>query len=221
MNNAPISRGFKPGHASVPWNRGLRTPTELITPAEVAKILAQCSKLSGSGLRNRALLLVMWRAGLRVAEALALEVRDVDTAQCTLHVRHGKGNKRRYVSIDRSSMDAIARFIAARATFKSLSLISHVFTTHQGKPLRTSYVRQLIARLATQAGIERRVHPHALRHAFAVELLYEATPLNMIQAQLGHSNLATTSRYLAHVSPRDLNAVMQRRVMPAPVAGVL
>ncbi len=74
----------------------------------------------------------------------------------------------------------------------------------------------MLPRLAKRAGIEKRVHPHALRHSHAAELARERLPVNLIQAQLGHSSLATTSRYLAHIAPEELVEAMQRRLWSAP-----
>jgi site-specific recombinase XerD len=78
---------------------------------------------------------------------------------------------------------------------------STVFCTLQGTQLKTSYVRALLPRLARKAGIERRVHAHALRHSFAAELAAERTPMNVVQNVLGHANLATTDAYLRHINP--------------------
>ena len=75
----------------------------------------------------------------------------------------------------------------------------------------TSYVRHLMKRLATKAGIEKRVHAHGLRHTLAAELAAERKPMNVIQAQLGHGSLATTSRYLDHIRPQQLIDEMQQR----------
>ena len=206
-----------------PWNRGRTSPTELISPAEIAKLINQCGRASGMGLRNRAIIVTLWRAGLRVAELTALELKDIGTN--SIHVRHGKGNKRRYVAVDPSTIQVIQKYITTRNQIArylpNLRASPYVFCTRQGRKLSTGYIRNMLKLLATKAGIERRIHPHALRHAFAVELLYESVPLNMIQAQLGHSNLAVTSNYLAHVSPKDLNAAMQRRVLPGAVGAVL
>jgi integrase len=69
----------------------------------------------------------------------------------------------------------------------------------------------LFKRLARKAGIDKRVHPHGLRHTMAAQLAAEGVPMNVIQAQLGHSSLATTSRYLAHIAPTTLIQTMQRR----------
>jgi site-specific recombinase XerD len=86
-----------------------------------------------------------------------------------------------------------------------------VFCTLDGKPLKTSYVGALLPRLARKAGIEKRVHAYGLRHTHAAALAREGIPMNVIQAQLGHSNLGTTSRYLAHIAPAEVIQVMQGR----------
>ena len=86
-----------------------------------------------------------------------------------------------------------------------------LFCTLDGRPVQASYVRTLLHRLARKAGIEKRVHPHGLRHTHAAELAAEGVPLNIIQAQLGHSNAATTSRYLDHIAPRQVVETMRKR----------
>ena len=86
-----------------------------------------------------------------------------------------------------------------------------LFCTLDGKPVQASYVRTLFQRLAGKAGIERRVHPHGLRHTLAAELVSENVPLNTIQTVLGHSNAATTSRYLDHIAPTQVIQTMRER----------
>jgi len=77
--------------------------------------------------------------------------------------------------------------------------------------LKPSYVRTALPRLAAKAGIEKRVHAHALRHTLAFELMMEGVPVPIIQRQLGHASLATTQRYLDHIAPKDVIEVMQGR----------
>lgn len=72
-------------------------------------------------------------------------------------------------------------------------------------------MRTLLPRLAGKAGIDKRVHPHGLRHTMAFELMMEGVPVPVIQRQLGHASLATTDRYLAHLAPKDVVEAMQRR----------
>ncbi len=83
--------------------------------------------------------------------------------------------------------------------------------TLKGRPVQTAYVRGLLPRLAARAGIEKRVHPHGLRHTHAAELMREGVPVNVISRQLGHSSIATTARYLDHIQPQEVIEAMQRR----------
>jgi site-specific recombinase XerD len=86
-----------------------------------------------------------------------------------------------------------------------------LFCTLQGRPLHASYVRTALHRLGEKAGVEKRVHPHGLRHTLAFELMWEGVPAPVIQRQLGHTSLATTQRYLDHLAPKDLVVTMQSR----------
>ncbi len=83
--------------------------------------------------------------------------------------------------------------------------------TLDGGPVHPTYVRVLLRRLAAKAHISKRVHPHALRHSHAAELAIEGVPVNLIQKQLGHANLAVTSRYLDHIAPRDVIDRLRQR----------
>ena len=83
--------------------------------------------------------------------------------------------------------------------------------TKPGTPLSPVYVRTMLPRLARKAGIDKRVHAHGLRHTHAAELASEGVPMNAIQAQLGHSSLATTDRYIRHIAPQELIKAMQGR----------
>lgn len=216
----------KPSKTSVPdpalpkSNRGRLFPTEVLTPAEISRLIEACSRQAPTGLRNRALIVVLWRAGLRVSEALALMPKDVDRAVSTLHVLRGKGGKQRMVALDALSFSVVDRWLEARSALKRSSS-APVFCTLQGAPLQTAYVRALLPRLAREVGIEKRVHAHALRHTFACELMQEKIPLNLIQKQLGHANIAVTSRYLQHVPPPELAEAMQRRAWPSEAAQAL
>ena len=86
-----------------------------------------------------------------------------------------------------------------------------LFSTLQGKPLHGSYVRTMLLRLAQKAGIDKRVHPHGLRHTMAFELMMEGIPVPIIQKQLGHASLAATQRYLEHLTSKDVVEAMQAR----------
>ena len=83
--------------------------------------------------------------------------------------------------------------------------------TLKGKAVNSAYVRNLMKRLAAKVGIEKRVHPHGLRHTHAYELANEGTPLHVFQQQLGHSSLATTDRYIRHLNPQQVVEAMKGR----------
>jgi site-specific recombinase XerD len=155
----------------------------------------------------------MYRGGLRIGEAHALKPADVDSRAGTTRVLHGKGVRARVVGLDPGGMAMVDRWIDKRAKLGIRTRA--LFCTLDGSPLDPSYVRKLLGRLAGKAGIEKRVNPHALRHTHAAELAAKGVPVNVIQGQLGHANLAVTDRYLRHVLPVDRLAAMQRRTWEA------
>lgn len=202
------------------WRGGKREPTEILSHDEIARILRQCSKTSGYGMRNRALITTMWRGGLRVAEALALELHDIDMAQCVLHIRHGKGNRRRYVPMDEAAFAVIQQWLAMRSRFPGITG-SFVFCTRTGGQIATIYCRQMFPRLALKAGIDKRLHCHALRHTCAYDMHHEGVPILFIQKILGHGSLRTTEIYVNHMVTPDLIARVKARALPLAAASVL
>lgn len=186
--------------ARPPANKGRKYPAEVLTEAEVAALLDVCSQKAATGIRNRALITVMYRAGLRVSEALSLRPGDIDADAGTITVLHGKGDGRRVIGLDPGALAALARWTDRRLA-AGLDVRHTVFCTLRGASLKSAYVRALLPRLAARAGVQKRVHPHGLRHTHASELAREGTPLNLVQAQLGHASRATTDRYLKHIAP--------------------
>jgi site-specific recombinase XerD len=193
-----------------PKNKGQKLPAEPLSAEEVSLLLKQCSRRAPTGIRNRALLAVLYRGGLRIGEALALKPKDLDPVQGTIRVLHGKGDKARLVGLDEGAWALISRWLDRR---ERLGITGHrqLFCTLQGDPLQSAYVRVLLPRLARKAGIEKRVHPHGLRHTHAFELANEGHPLHVIQAQLGHASLAVTDRYIKHLAPQEVVAAMRSR----------
>jgi site-specific recombinase XerC len=158
--------GSAPGQA--PANKGRKFPAEPLTPAEADALIGACSPVSRTGIRNRALLTVMYRGGLRVAEVLALKVSDIDPARGTIRVLHGKGNRARTIGLDPGAMAVVQRWADTRraAGIRGGTL----FCTLAGGRVSDKYVRALLGRLAARAGVDKRVHPHGFRHTHAVEL---------------------------------------------------
>jgi site-specific recombinase XerD len=206
---SPATRaGYHVGRT--PANAGRRLPPEILTADEMRALIGACSSRAPTGVRNRALLVVLYRGGLRINEALALRPKDVDPAAGTVTVLHGKGDKRRTTALDPGAFAMLERWLTVRAG-RGITGRQPIFCTLDGRELDASYVRHLLPRLAARAGIEKRVHAHGLRHTHAAELAAERTPLNVIQAQLGHENLATTDRYLRHIAPQELVDRMRAR----------
>jgi site-specific recombinase XerD len=182
-------------------------PVEILTPDEARSVIYACSSQSATGIRNAALFTVLYRAGLRINEALSLHLKDVDLKAGTITVLHGKGDKRRAVGIDPAACLIVARWLERREAPRG----STVFCTLAGGKLDDSYVRRALRRAADRAGIDKRVHPHGLRHAHAAELMAEGVPANEIQGQLGHTSLQTTDIYLRHIAPQQrIDRIRQR-----------
>jgi integrase/recombinase XerD len=190
--------------------KGVTYPAEWLTPAEVKALLAACDGTTMAGMRNRALITVMWRAGLRCSEATGLRPSNVDFGAGTVRVLHGKGDKSRTVGIDGQALDVVRAWLGMRQASGIES--EWLFCTRDGGRLQSRYVRAEIGRLAERAGIGHRAHPHALRHAMAVELVQEGWPVPLISRQLGHSNVATTDVYLANLQPAEVIARARSRV---------
>jgi site-specific recombinase XerD len=197
-----------------PANYGHTYPAEVLSQAEIHALLAKCSRRAPCGIRNAALIVVLWRSGLRVGEALALRVADVDMALGTIAVLHGKGDRRRIVGIDPQALAVLELWLRARRAL-GIGFAAPLFCTisgeTRGRQLKDSYVREALKELAKKAGIQKRVHPHGLRHTHASELAREGVPVHIIRRQLGHFSLETTARYIDHLEPTEVIAAMQHR----------
>lgn len=204
--------GYRAGEH--PPNYGLKLPAEVLTAGEVGRLMRACARHGAAGVRNRAIIAVLWRCGLRSAEALALELRDVDADAGTLTIRHGKGNRRRVVGLDPPAFAVLEQWLEVRRKLgvaRGAPLFCTITRGNLGRPVGAAYWREAIKKLGVRAGIEKRVHSHGLRHTHAVELMREGVPLLIISRQLGHSSLAITQQYLDHLEPGEVVATMQAR----------
>lgn len=175
-------------------------PIEPLSIEECGSLLAACG--DGSiGHRDRAMVALLWKSQLRAAELLALERRDWDRKRGTLNVRRGKGRKQRLVVMHESAAVLLDRWL------QELDSRGHpgplVFVSLRGRAMNRSNVRRMLLRLARRAGIEKRVHPHGMRHSGTRHLAEAGVSVPMIAAQLGHSNVATTSIYLEMMAPEE------------------
>lgn len=202
----------KPGESSP--LRGRRYQKESYSREEVHALLARTSSAAPSALRNFALVMVLWRAGLRINETLELRPHDFDRRQPEIHVRFGKAGrdgrpKERRVRPGPGAAEAVEKWLAARATFE-LPPDAPLFCTLTGRKLHSTYVRATLQRLARGAGWTKRCHPHGFRHTFAVTLARAGVSPAVIQRQLGHTSLATTTLYLATLTSEDVADAMDK-----------
>jgi site-specific recombinase XerD len=156
----------------------------------------------GRDLRDTALLELLYGSGLRVAEAAALDVDDLDLAGRRVRV-WGKGGKQRLVPLSEPAVDALQRWLAdgRRELATEASPAAAVFLNRRGRRLTPRDARRVLDRRAAAP-----THPHALRHTFATHLLDGGADLRVVQELLGHADLATTQRY-THVSKERLRSV--------------
>ena len=160
--------------------------------------------------RNRALLVVMWRAGLRMSEALDLRMEDLRPRDGGVWVRRGKGGKPRLAGMDPESFEALQPWLELRAGL-DLGPEGPVLCTFTGHEVQSSYVRHMCRRLRSKLGLSKRVHAHALRHTHAHELFREGVAEKLIQVQLGHASLESTDKYLRRIGANEAVAAVRLR----------
>ena len=193
---------FSLGRAQVPDvplapRRGRRLP-DAPKAGEVDDLLDTFDPDGGPlGLRNRALLELVYSAGLRSSEVVGLDLADVDFEQEHVHVRHGKGGKDRVIPLGDEASHWTRRYLRDARPELARGALDALFLSLRGRRLDTSTVRRLMP------------HPHRLRHAFATHLLEGGADLRVIQELLGHSSLSTTQIY-SHVSAKRLRRVYDR-----------
>ena len=176
-----------------------RRPRRLPNAPKAAEVDAELAGLEGDGplaLRNRALVELVYSAGLRSAEAVALDLGDVDFEQELVHVR-GKGGKERVVPLGEEAAYWTARYLRDARPQLARGAVDALFLSVRGRRLDTSVLRRTLP------------HPHRLRHAFATHLIEGGADLRTIQELLGHSSLSTTQIY-SHVDARRLRRVYDR-----------
>jgi integrase len=177
-----------------PRNKGLRYPPDPPTVEEIVAVMRQAGD-GVHGARMRALVVLLWRAGLRINEALALTEHDLEPGTGSVLVRHGKGGRRREVGMDPWGWEHLRPWLELRMALPVGPLLCVVEGRTRGRPWASDAARAQLRRVASKARLRRRFAPHQLRHAHAIELAHEGVPLNVIQRQLGHTNLGVTSTY--------------------------
>jgi len=180
--------------------RGPRLSRKLpgsLSPEEVDRLLTAPDETTPQGLRDRAMLELMYSSGLRVSELCGMLIQDVDLDNRTLRV-HGKGSKERVVPLGSHAAAALERYLeVARPKLLKPRTGSELFLSQWGRGLSRKTFWVMIKKTAALAGIEQPVKPHLLRHSFATHLLEGGADLRAIQEMLGHADIATTQIYTA------------------------
>jgi integrase/recombinase XerD len=183
-----------------PPKRARRLPRTL-SPGEAERLVEAASGTKPRDLRDRALVELLYGAGLRVSEAMGLERGGVDLDERLVR-SIGKGGKERIVPLGRSAAEALRRYLSRGRPFLDRRHRPELFLNAQGGALTRAGAFLILRRLADKAGLEPgRVHPHLLRHSFATHLLEGGADLRSVQEMLGHADLATTELY-THVTDR-------------------
>jgi site-specific recombinase XerD len=203
--------GFRAGKA--PRNKGQRYPADPSTVDEIVAVMRQTSR-AAHGNRLNGLIVVLWRAGLRINEALSLTETDLDKRRGSILIRHGKNNRRREIGMDAWAWSALEPWFTERAKLPVGPLFSVIIGPTRGHCWSSGAARLELHRVAMEAGVRRRFAPHQLRHAHAVELLHEGIPLPLIQRQLGHSHLSTPGTYLQGISSEEIISTIHARRAP-------
>jgi integrase/recombinase XerD len=177
-----------------------RLPRSL-SPREVERLIQAATGTTPRALRDRALVELLYGAGLRVGEAVALERSGVDLENRVVRCV-GKGDKERLVPLGREAAEALRRYLARGRPYLDRRHRRELFLNAQGGALTRAGAFLILRRLAGKAGLDAtRVHPHLLRHSFATHLLEGGADLRSVQEMLGHADLGTTEIY-THVSDR-------------------
>jgi len=178
---------------------------KFLTEDEINRLFAAPNVATEEGIRDRAVLEIMYASGLRVSELVALKQADVDLL-AGMVVCHGKGSKERRVPLGKSALHWLQQYSAVKAGYGNSS--SPFVFLHRGKPFTRQLAWSMIKRHAERAGIKN-VSPHTLRHSFATHLLQRGADSRSVQALLGHSDISTTQIY-THMTDVHLRSAYNR-----------
>jgi integrase len=203
-------------------NRGRKYPPSSLTTEDIMLAISKVEDVSKNDLyaeRLRALILVLWRAGLRISEGLALLEGDLNQTTGEVFVRRGKGGRSRTVGVDDWVWPLLQPWLEIRRTLPQGPL----FCVLEGKTAGVdawgaSSARDKFVQLEKASGLRKRFRPHQLRHRMTIELVQEGQPMPYVQRQLGHRNLAITSNYTASLPQGEIIDAMRGRPMPTVAA---
>lgn len=192
--------GYHAGRA--PRNRGMKYPADPPTIDEIVAVMRK-ARDDRHGRRLRALIVVLWRAGLRIQEALALTETDLDPQRASITIRHGKGGRRREVGLDNWAWtDHLRPWLTDRVELPVGPLFCVIDGPTRGRAWSAAAVRYELRRHATEAGVRRRFAPHQLRHAHAVELATRASRYPSSNASSGTATSRPPASTCKESTPR-------------------
>lgn len=181
----------------------------VLTVEEVERLITSPDISTEIGLRDRAMLELMYATGMRISEMLDLQVHRMNLEEGFLVV-HGKGEKQRIVPFGRQACDFLERYLEkARPALLKKGETPHVFLNHRGGRMSRQGFWKIVKKYALLAGIERSIKPHTLRHCFATHLLAGGADLRVVQTLLGHADISTTQIY-THVDQQRLQSVYEK-----------
>jgi len=179
---------------------------ETLNELQVQQLLEKIDTKALHGLRDRAMIELLYASGLRISELANARLEDFNFEQRIVRAT-GKGNKTRLVPVGRKACEALAAYLSAeRPKLVKPRTSSEVFLSERGAKLTTARIWQIVKKHAQRAGLEKNVYPHLLRHSFATHLLSNGADLRIIQEMLGHADISTTQVY-THVDQQRLKAV--------------
>lgn len=183
---------------------------DLITPNELERLMKAPDAKTPQGLRDRAILELLFSTGLRISELTGLSIDDVDLNRDEFSVR-GKGDKVRVVFLSDSAKKSISDYLKSRKDMDEALFIQYGKNAKGAKDLRLSprAVQRTLKTYAAIAGITRKVSPHVIRHSFATDLLSNGADIRSVQALLGHANIGTTQIY-THVTDKHLRDIHKK-----------
>jgi integrase/recombinase XerC len=190
--------------------RKARSLPHFLSSEDIARLLTAPAAGEPLGLRDRAILEVLYSAGLRVSELAGLNVSDLDFPGSTLRVR-GKGRRERIAPVGSFAARAVKEWLAVRrvSTREKSGADAPVFVNKFGRRLTTRSIGRMLEKHLAATGLDHRTTPHTLRHSFATHLLDRGADIRSVQELLGHKSLVTTQIY-THVSTAGLRAVYER-----------
>jgi integrase/recombinase XerD len=184
--------------ATIPVPKEEKKAPRYVSPQQIESLLVQPDTDTPQGLRDRALLEVLYSAGLRISEALDLEVRDVDFQEGFVHVRNGKGGKARTVPVGKEALAWLTRYLEdGRRKLLSCSCTEVIFLNQYGEQLSRQSAAAAFRGYVAAAGLSSWLSPHSLRHGCAQHMLEGGARLPYLQEMLGHACMESTRIYLA------------------------